>query len=203
MRKRPACGSVEAHRFGAGGVDWGTLGSRDAAVRSWDRGASRRPVWSASRSGAARWLERRLGFACDSLIRADVVTADSDVVIATESEATSSSGVERRRQLRCRDRAVPAARGKARRYAGLAFRRCARARVITTWRDIPRRQRRASAGSLPRCAHRLRSCAEEWRGKRMWAVLGLYWDRGRRARESWRRCALRPIVDLCADAVPR
>jgi len=34
------------------------------------------------------WLERKLGFAADNLIRADVVTADGEIVTATEDENT-------------------------------------------------------------------------------------------------------------------
>jgi FAD/FMN-containing dehydrogenase len=186
------------------GVDWGTL---DRETQQFGLAVTGGRVTSTGVVGftigsGSGWLERRLGFACDSLIRADVVTADGDVVIATETEnddllwglsgGGGNFGVVT--ELEFRLHAVgPVV------YAGLALFDGAHAReVITTWRDISG----AAAESLgwviaSVCGPPEPFVPEEWRGKRMWAVLGLYaGSREGGARVMAPLRALRPIVDL-------
>ena len=71
-----------------GGVDWGEL---DRETQQFGLAVTGGRVTSTGVAGfttgsGSGWLERKLGFACDNLISADVVTADGDVVVATEHE---------------------------------------------------------------------------------------------------------------------
>ena len=71
-----------------GGVDWGELDRETqqfGLAVTGGRVTSTGVIGFTTGSGSG-WLERKLGFACDSLISADVVTADGDVVVATEHE---------------------------------------------------------------------------------------------------------------------
>ena len=70
------------------GVDWGELDRETqqfGLAVTGGRVTSTGVIGFTTGSGSG-WLERKLGFACDSLISADVVTADGDVVVATEHE---------------------------------------------------------------------------------------------------------------------
>ncbi len=71
-----------------GGVTWGEL---DAATQEHGLALTGGRVPSTGVAGLALgsgsgWLERKLGFTCDNLVRAEVVTAAGDVVVASEDE---------------------------------------------------------------------------------------------------------------------
>src|SRR5580765_4152844 len=70
------------------GVDWGELDRETqqfGLAVTGGRVTSTGVIGFTTGSGSG-WLERKLGFACDSLLSADVVTADGEVVVATEHE---------------------------------------------------------------------------------------------------------------------
>jgi len=148
------------------------------------------------------WLERKLGFACDNLIRADVVTADGDVVVATENDneellwglsgGGGNFGVVTELEFRLHQ-VGPLV------FAGLALFDPAEAReLITTWREISANAPEelgwvVAAVSAPPEPF----VPEEWHGRQMWAVLGQYAG----AQEHAERLlaplrALKPVVDL-------
>ena len=71
-----------------GGVTWGEL---DAATQEHGLAVTGGRVSSTGVAGLALgsgsgWLERKLGFTCDNLVRAEVVTAAGDLVVASEEE---------------------------------------------------------------------------------------------------------------------
>ena len=125
------------------------------------------------------WLERKLGFACDSLISADVVTADGDVVVATEHENADllwalkggggNFGVITEAEFRLHPLAPIV-------YGGLmAFDPAQGREVISTWRDI------SSSGpeELGWAVASVTAPPEpfvpvEWQGRRVWAVAGQF-----------------------------
>ena len=113
--------------------------------------------------GGIGYLSRKYGLSCDNLVSAEVVTADGEVLTASENEHERSLlGAARRwRQLRCRhDVRVPAASGRRdlRRTDRVSRRPCRRGAAL-----LPRVHRRshprswaASSGSISR--RRCRSC---------------------------------------------
>ena len=125
-----------------GGVDWGELDRETqqfGLAVTGGRVTSTGVIGFTTGSGSG-WLERKLGFACDSLISADVVTADGDVVVATEHENSDllwalkggggNFGVITEAEFRLHPLAPIV-------YGGLmAFDPAQGREVISTWRDI-------------------------------------------------------------------
>jgi len=125
------------------------------------------------------WLERKLGLACDNVTRADVVTADGEVVVATEEEnsdllwglkgGSGNFGVVTEMEFRLHPVAPIV-------YGGLIAFDPAKGRdVIRTWRDIsdgaPEELGWAVASV---CAPPEPFVPEQWHGRRMWAVAGQF-----------------------------
>ena len=125
------------------------------------------------------WLERKLGFACDNVTRADIVTADGDVVVASEDEnedllwglkgGSGNFGVVTEMEFRLHP-INPIV------YGGLmAFDPAKGREVKRTWRDI-------SDGAPEELGWAVASVVappepfvpEQWQGKRMWAVAGQF-----------------------------
>ncbi len=148
------------------------------------------------------WLERKHGFAFDNLIRADIVTADGEVVVATEDDnaellwglsgGAGNFGVVTELEFRLH----PVGRVV---FAGLALFDPAQAReVIATWRDISEAAPRELGWAIASvCAPPEPFVPAEWHGKRMWGVLGQFVG----AQEDAERLlkplrALNPVVDL-------
>ena len=113
---------------------------RRTASRS-PAGACPTPASPGSRSGSGSgWLERKLGFTCDNLIEAEVVTADGRVGAGVgRREPRPVLGSPRgRRQLRHRHRVhAPAAPGRPMVFGGmLAWPAPMAGEVVRFWRDF-------------------------------------------------------------------
>jgi FAD/FMN-containing dehydrogenase len=125
-----------------GGVNWGTFDRETqqfGLAVTGGRVTTTGVVGFTTGSGSG-WLERKLGFACDSVISADVVTADGEVVVATESEnadllwglkgGSGNFGVVTEMEFRLHPVAPIV-------YGGLMAFDPAKGRdVIRTWRDV-------------------------------------------------------------------
>ncbi len=147
------------------------------------------------------WLERKLGFACDNLVSADVVTADGELVTATEHEneelfwglkgGGGNFGVVTEMELRLAPLAPIV-------YAGLAgFDPEQGAEVVRTWRDLS--HGRDDIGWM--VAHVTAPpepfVPEQWHGRRIVAVAGMITgphDEAEKILAPIR--ALGPLVDL-------
>ena len=187
-----------------GGVDWGTL---DRETQQFGLATTGGRVTTTGVAGfttgsGSGWLERKLGFASDNLIRADLVTADGEVVVATEDENADllwglsggggNFGVIT--ELEFRLAPVPPIV-----YGGLALFDPAQAReLIATWRDISADAPDELGWAIASiCAPPEEFVPVEWQGKRMWAVLGQFagtQEEAERLLQPLR--ALKPIVDL-------
>jgi FAD/FMN-containing dehydrogenase len=186
------------------GVDWAMLDRETEQFGLAVTGArvSTTGVVGFTIGSGSGWLERKLGFACDSLIRADVVTADGDVVVATENENESllwgltggggNFGVVTELELRLHP-IRPLV------YAGLALFDPVSARhLITTWREISAEAPDDLGWVVAAvCAPPEPFVPTEWHGKQMWAVLGQFagaQEDGERLLAPLR--ALNPVVDM-------
>lgn len=148
------------------------------------------------------WLERKLGFACDNVISAEVVTASGDVVRASEDENADlfwglkggggNFGVITELEFRLQPIGPMV-------YGGLAAFDPAKARdVIRTWREV-------SDGAPEALGWVVASVALppepfvpiEWQGKRTWAIAGMFAGTPEEAEKALAPVrALGPIVDL-------
>src|SRR3954454_15734918 len=125
-----------------GGVDWGEFDRETqqfGLAVTGGRVTSTGVVGFTTGSGSG-WLERKLGFACDNLVSADVVTADGDVVVATHDEnqdllwALSGGGCNFGVVTEMESRLHPVAPIV---YGGLmAFDPAKGRELIAAWRDI-------------------------------------------------------------------
>jgi FAD/FMN-containing dehydrogenase len=186
------------------GVDWGELDRETqqfGLAVTGGRVTSTGVIGFTTGSGSG-WLERKLGFACDSLISADVVTADGDVVVATEHENADllwalkggggNFGVITEAEFRLHPLAPIV-------YGGLMAFDPAQAReVISTWRDI-------SADGPEELGWAVGAVTAppepfvpvEWQGRQVWAVLGQYAGPSDVAEKLMAPLrALGPLVDL-------
>jgi FAD/FMN-containing dehydrogenase len=173
----PEHGTAEA----GGGIDWAAF---DAATQqhglavTGGRISTTGVVGFTTGSGSG-WLERKLGFAADNVVSAQVVTADGSVVTASENEnpdlfwgirgGGGNFGVITKITFRVHP-VGPLV------YGGLmAFDPAIGGDVIRTWRDIGDRASEDLgwvAGSV--LAPPEEFVPEEWRLKRMWAVAGQF-----------------------------
>ena len=163
------------------GVDWGQF---DRETQQFGLAVTGGRVTSTGVVGftlgsGSGWLERKLGFACDNLISADVVTADGDVVVATESENADllwglkggggNFGVVTELEFRLHPVAPIV-------YGGLmAFDPAKGHELIKTWRDISDEGPEELGWAVASvCAPPEPFVPEQWQGKRMWAVVGQF-----------------------------
>jgi len=162
-----------------GGVNWAAF---DAATQehglavTGGRVTTTGVVGFTTGSGSG-WLERKYGYAADNMISAEIVTADGSVVTASEDENADlfwgirggggNFGVITKLKFRIHP-AGPLV------YGGLmAFDPAKAGELIRTWRDI-------SDGASDDLGWVVASVVappeefvpEQWRGRRMWAVLG-------------------------------
>jgi len=187
-----------------GGVDWGEL---DRETQQFGLAVTGGRVTSTGVAGfttgsGSGWLERKLGFACDNLISADVVTADGDVVVATEHENADllwalkggggNFGVIT--ELEFRLHLVPPIV-----YGGLMGFDPAQGReVIRTWRDISNDAPEELGWVVASvCAPPEPFVPTEWQGRRVWAVAGQFAGPSDVAEKLMAPLrALGPVVDL-------
>jgi FAD/FMN-containing dehydrogenase len=163
------------------GVDWGTfdreaqqLGLAVTGGRVTTTGVIGFTIGSGS-----GWLERKLGLACDSVISADVVTADGDLVVATEDEnpdllwglkgGGGNFGVITSLEFRLHP-VEPIV------YGGLmAFDPAKGGDVIRTWQDIgDEAPDELGWGAASICGPPAPFVPEQWHGRRMWGVAGMF-----------------------------
>jgi FAD/FMN-containing dehydrogenase len=146
------------------------------------------------------WLERKFGFAADNLIRADVVTAEGEIVTAGEEENAEllwglrggggNFGVVTELEFRLHPLAPIV-------YGGLAaFEPEKGADVIRTWRELGQRSDDIGWGVASICLPPEPFVPAEWQGRRVVGVAGLVTslEAGEKVLAPLR--ALRPIVDL-------
>ncbi|MFL5962289.1 MAG: FAD-binding oxidoreductase [Gaiellaceae bacterium] len=148
------------------------------------------------------WLERKLGFAGDNLISADVVTADGDVVTATEDENSAllwglrggggNFGVVTEMEFQLQEVAPIV-------YGGLAaFAPEQSHDVIRTWRDLCADAPEALGWAVASItAPPEPFVPQEWQGRRVIAVAGQFagdLEEGERLLKPLRD--LKPLVDL-------
>ena len=146
------------------------------------------------------WLERKLGFAADNLIRADVVTADGEIVTATEDENAEllwglrggggNFGVVTEVEFRLHPFSAIV-------YGGLcAFEPEKGADVIRAWRDLSHGSDDIGWAVASICLPPEPFVPAEWHGRRVVGVAGLVasLEEGEKALAPLR--ALGPIVDL-------
>ena len=163
------------------GVDWGEL---DRETQQFGLAVTGGRVTSTGVVGFtigsdSGWLERKLGFACDSLVSADVVTADGEVIVATEDENADllwglkggggNFGVVTELEFRLHPLSPIV-------YGGLmAFDPAKGKDLITLWRDISADAPEELGWAVASvCAPPEPFVPEQWRGRRMWAVAGQF-----------------------------
>ena len=122
------------------------------------------------------WLERKLGFAADNVLAADVVTADGDLVHASEQENEELLwGSGRRRQLRRRHRArAQAEPARSDRYGGLlAVAPEKGGELLRLWRDLSHTNDDIGWMVASVTAPPEPFVPEQWHGRRIVAVAGM------------------------------
>ena len=162
------------------GLDWGEFDRETQAFGLATTGGrvTTTGVSGFTLSSGSGWLERKLGFAADNLISADLVTADGDVVTATEDENSDlfwglrggggNFGVVTELEFRLAP-IGPLVHG------GLfLFDPAQSTEVIRTWRDISEN----APDGLGWCVASVTAppepfVPEQWRGRRMVGVLGM------------------------------
>jgi FAD/FMN-containing dehydrogenase len=123
------------------------------------------------------WLERKLGFACDNVVRADVVTAEGEIVTASEDEneellwglkgGGGNFGVVTEMEFKLAPLSPIV-------YGGLAaFDPDKGAEVIRVWRDLSHDSEDVGWAIASICAPPEPFVPEDWQGKRMVAVAGM------------------------------
>lgn len=148
------------------------------------------------------WLERKLGFACDNVLSAQVVTAAGDVVTASETEnadllwaikgAGGNFGVITEIEFRLHP-VGPLV------YGGLAaFDPAKGGDVIRVWRAVSEGAPEALGWAVASVvAPPEPFVPEEWQGKRVWAIAGMFAGTQEEAERVLAPVrALGPIVDL-------
>jgi len=147
------------------------------------------------------WLERKYGFAADNLVAADVVTADGEIVVASEHENAEllwglrggggNFGVVTEMELRLSPLAPIV-------YGGIAvFDPAKSADVIRTWRDLSHTNDDIGWAVASITAPPEPFIPAEWQGKRVIGVAGMIagpHDAAEKALAPLR--ALGPVVDL-------
>jgi FAD/FMN-containing dehydrogenase len=148
------------------------------------------------------WLERKLGFAADNLISADLVTADGEIVTATEDEnaellwglrgGAGNFGVVTEMEFQLRD-VGPIV------YGGLAaFDPELSHQVMRMWRDISADAPEALGWAVASItAPPEPFVPQEWQGRRMIAIVGQFagdLEEAERLLKPLR--GLKPLVDL-------
>jgi FAD/FMN-containing dehydrogenase len=186
------------------GVDWGELDRETqqfGLAVTGGRVTSTGVVGFTTGSGSG-WLERKLGLACDSLISADVVTADGEVVVATEDENSEllwglkggggNFGVVTELEFRLHPLSPIV-------YGGLmAFDPAKGRELISLWRDVSADAAEGLGWAVASfCAPPAPFVPEQWHGKRMWGIAGQFAgpaEEAERLLEPLR--ALKPEFDL-------
>jgi len=148
------------------------------------------------------WLERKHGFAADNLISADLVTADGEVVTATEDENAEllwglrggggNFGVVTELEFRLHE-VGPIV------YGGLAaFDPAQSHEVIRMWRDLSADAPEALGWAVASItAPPEPFVPQEWHGRRMIAIAGQFAERPRGGRTLLKPLrGLKPVVDL-------
>jgi FAD/FMN-containing dehydrogenase len=147
------------------------------------------------------WLERKYGFAADNLLRADIVTAEGEIITASETEneellwglkgGGGNFGVVTEVEFKLSPLAPIV-------YAGLAaFPPDQSEEVVRTWRDLSAGSDDIGWAAAWVTAPPEEFVPEEWRGKRVIAVAGMIagaHDKAEKVLAPLR--ALKPVVDL-------
>jgi FAD/FMN-containing dehydrogenase len=186
-----------------GGVNWGELDRETQAFGlavTGGRVTTTGVVGFTTGTGSG-WLERKVGFAADNVVRADVVTADGELVEASESEnpellwglkgGGGNFGIVTEIEFRLSPLAPVV-------YGGLAAFDPAKAGdVLRTWRDQSHLNDDIGWGAASVTAPPAPFIPEEWHGRRVVAVAGMIGgahDQAEKVLEPLR--ALGPIFDL-------
>jgi FAD/FMN-containing dehydrogenase len=185
------------------GLDWGEL---DRETQAFGLAVTGGRVTTTGVVGftlgtGSGWLERKLGFACDNLLRADVVTADGELITASEHEneelfwgltgGGGNFGVVTELEFRLTPLAPIV-------YGGLmAFPPEQSAEVIRLWRDSSHGSDDIGWAVASITAPPEEFVPKEWHGKRVIGVAGMIAG----AHEDAERVlapirALKPLVDL-------
>jgi FAD/FMN-containing dehydrogenase len=186
------------------GVDWGEF---DRETQAFGLATTGGRVTSTGVPGftlgsGSGWLERKLGFAADNLISADIVTAEGEVVTASESENAEllwglrggggNFGVVTEMEFQLHEVAPIV-------YGGLmAFDPEQSHDVIRAWRDISADAPEALGWAVASItAPPAEFVPQEWHGRRVIAIAGQFagdLDEAARLLKGLR--GLKPIVDL-------
>jgi FAD/FMN-containing dehydrogenase len=187
-----------------GGVDWGQLDreTQQFGLALTGGRVSTTGVVGFTIGSGSGWLERKLGFACDSLVGADVVTADGSLVTANEDENADllwglmggggNFGVVTELEFRVHPIGPLV-------YGGLALFRPDQGReLLETFRDMSETAPdELGWGVASVTAPPEPFVPQEWQGKRMWGVIAVIAgspEDGERLLRPIR--ALQPVVDL-------
>ena len=193
-----------------GGANWGELDRETQAFglavtggRIADTG-----VGGLTLGGGSGWLERKYGFTVDSLLSAEVVTADGRLVVASARPKPGPvlGAQGRRRQLRRGDRLrVPPARGRPARLRrhDVASRStrpstCCRP-TAASWRTRPDE---ICGGSAILCAPPEEFVPEEVRGKPVLALIACYVARSTPARAPCAAARMGRRRSTCSAPMP-